>query len=330
MDILALAAALALLLMVLAFALAVAGPTAGVQIRSRLEGVLTVGTGAGQMFDAGAIDPLRRVAAASGPLQGLFSGNWLRRMEQDLRLADSQLHPMDLIALRVGVGGAGFVVGFLVLSALLSNMVVGLLVGLVAFVVGFQIPAYWMNMRRKSRASKLEAQLPDTLTFIANSLKAGFGLLQAMSMAAEQLEHPLATELAITVHETNVGSSTEEAFTNLSERCHNYDLDLVVTAILVQRSAGGNLAEILETVCETMRERARIKGEIITLTAQQRLTGLVISCLPIFVGVMFAFISWEYISLLFTEVLGLVMLGIGAMLWVIGFLVIGRILDIEV
>jgi tight adherence protein B len=327
MDILALATAVALLVTVLAFALAIAGPATGVQIRSRLQGVLT---GTNQTIDMAAVEALRASPTVSGPLQGLFSGNWLRKIEEDLRLADSQLQPMDLIAMRIVLGGAGFAIGLLVLTSLVGNLVFGLIVGAIAFFVGYQIPAFWMNMRRKSRAAKLESQLPDTLTFVANSLKAGFGLLQSMSMAAEQLEHPLSTELAITVHETNVGSSAEEAFINLSERCRNYDLDLVVTAILVQRSAGGNLAEILETVCQTMRERARIKGEIVTLTAQQRLTGLVISGLPIFVGVMFAFISWEYISLLFTETLGLVMLGIGALLWVVGFLVIQRILDIEV
>jgi len=326
MDLLALATAVSLLVTVLAFALAIAGPATGVQIRSRLQGVLA---GTGPAMDASTVDPLRRSAPVAGLLHGIFSGRWLRRMEEDIRLADSQLQPLDVVALRVAIGGAGFVVGFVVLSSLL-NGVFGVLVGVLAFAVGFQIPAVWLSMRRKSRSAKLEAQLPDTLSFIANSLKAGFGLIQAMSMAAEQLEHPLSTELAVTVHETNVGSSTEEAFVNLSERCQNYDLDLVVTAILVQRSAGGNLAEILETVCGTMRERARIKGEIVTLTAQQRLTGLVISCLPIGVGAMFLVISPDYISLLFTETLGLVMLGIGALMWVVGFMVIKRILDIEV
>lgn len=326
MDLLALATAVSLLVTVLAFALAIAGPQTGVQIRSRLQGVLT---GTNQIVDIGAIDPLRRGVPVGGLVQGIFSGNWLRRMEQNIRLADSQLQPLDVVAIRVAVGGAAFAAGFLAVSSLLG-MVLALLAGVLAGAVGFQIPGVWLGMRRKSRIAKLEAQLPDTLTFIANSMKAGFGLIQSMSMAAEQLEHPLSTELAITVHETNVGSSTEEAFLNLSERCHNYDLDLVVTAILVQRSAGGNLAEILETVCETMRERARIKGEIVTLTAQQRLTGLVISCLPIGVGAMFFVISPEYISLLFKETMGLVMLGVGVLMWVVGFMVIQRILNIEV
>ena len=326
MDLLALAAAASLLVTILALALAFAGPATNVQIRSRLQGVLT---GTSQTIDVGAIDPLRRGVQTAGLLQGVVSGVWLRRIERDLRLADSQLQPLDMVALRVALAGVGFVVAYLVVSSLV-NSTVGLLIGLGAAVVGFQIPAFWLNMRRKQRIAKLEAQLPDTLTFIANSLKAGFGLIQSMSMAAEQLERPLATELAITVHETNVGSSTEEAFVNLSERCHNYDLDLVVTAILVQRSAGGNLAEILENVCSTMRERARIKGEIVTLTAQQRLTGLIISCLPIGVGAMFFVISPDYITLLFKETMGLVMLGAGVLMWVVGFLIIQRILNIEV
>jgi len=144
------------------------------------------------------------------------------------------------------------------------------------------------------------------------------------------MEHPIATELAQTVHETNVGSSVEEAFLNLGERGANYDLDLVVTAILVQRSAGGNLAEILQTVTETMRERARIRGEIETLTAQQKLTGIVIALLPVGVGGMFMLVSPEYMNVLFTEMLGRVMLGMAVVMQVVGILVIGRILDIEV
>jgi tight adherence protein B len=122
----------------------------------------------------------------------------------------------------------------------------------------------------------------------------------------------------------------EEAFLNLSERGTNYDLDLVVTAILVQRSAGGNLSEILETVTDTMRERVRIKGEINTLTAQQRLTGFVISLMPVGVGAMFMVVSPDYMTPLFTETLGRVMLLSAVVMQTIGVLIIGRILNIEV
>jgi len=149
-------------------------------------------------------------------------------------------------------------------------------------------------------------------------------------MAADQLEHPIATELDQTVHETNVGSSMDDAFLALSERCNSYDLDLVVTAVLIQRSAGGNLSEILENVAATMRERVRIRGEIQTLTAQQTLTGIVIALLPVGVGGIFMVISPEYITTLFTETMGQVMLGLAIILESVGILVIKRILAIEV
>jgi tight adherence protein B len=206
----------------------------------------------------------------------------------------------------------------------------GLVIAAGAAFGGFQAPQMWVSNRVKSRAQKLEQQLPEALTLVGNSLKAGFGLLQSLSLATQQLEHPISTELAQTVYETNVGSSMDEAFLELSRRCDSYDLDLVVTAILVQRSAGGNLAEILDNVAGTMRERVRIRGEINTLTAQQRMTGFVIGLLPVGVGGLFMLVSPEYISVLFTETIGKVLLAIAVLLEVVGTIVIRRILSIEV
>ena len=120
------------------------------------------------------------------------------------------------------------------------------------------------------------------------------------------------------------------AFLALSERNANYDLDIVVTAILVQRTAGGNLSEILETVTHTMRERFRIRAEITTLTAQQKLTGIVIALMPVGVAGLFLVVSPGYITPLFTDAVGRVMLGAAGMLEFVGILVIQRILDIEV
>ncbi len=128
----------------------------------------------------------------------------------------------------------------------------------------------------------------------------------------------------------NIGSSAEEALVALSERSGSYDLDIVVTAILVQRTVGGNLGEILDNVADTMRERIRIRGEIKTLTAQQKLTGLVIGFIPIGVGVLFQIMSPGYIEPLFTTFVGRMMIGVAVVLEVIGVMVIQRILDIEV
>ena len=320
MDMLALAAAGTIVLTVLAFALSLS-TASNAQIRGRLEDVLS---GTTSVLEIPSIDPLRRARSAS-MFGRLVSAASMAKLQHDLRRADSQLQPVDFISIRLAMAGLGFALPYLFLSG-----IVGILLGAAAALVGFIAPAWWLNQRKQNRNKKLEEQLPDALTMIANSLKAGFGLMQAMSLAGEQLEHPISTELKQTVHETNVGSSTEEAFLALSERTNSYDLDLVVTAILVQRSAGGNLAEILQTVTETMRERVRIRGEITTLTAQQTMTGYVIALLPVGVGGMFMVVSPDYITVLFTENMGRIMLGVAGLLEVIGVVVIRRILAIEV
>jgi tight adherence protein B len=324
MDTTALVAALSIGATVLVFGMAIAsGLSPSTRIRSRLEGALS-GAGAAGVDVAAPIDPLRGHTVA-GMFQFIVSGAWLARMDRELHLADSQLKPLDFIAVRVALAGLGFAVPYLFVGG-----VFGLLIAVAAAGGGFQAPQLWVKQRIRSRAQKLEQQLPEALTLVGNSLKAGFGLLQSLSLAAEQLEHPIATELRLTVHETNVGSSMDEAFVQLSQRCESYDLDLVVTAILVQRSAGGNLAEILDNVAETMRERIRIRGEIQTLTAQQRMTGFVIGLLPVGVGGLFMLVSPEYITVLFTDTIGKVMLGVAAVLEAVGIIVIRRILSIEV
>jgi tight adherence protein B len=322
MDVLAIAAAGSVVAAILSLAVAV-NSASGARIRSRLEGVLSGSTSI--VEGAGAVDPLRRSRASFAMIESVVSGAWLAKMQRELKQADSQLQPIDFIAIRCAMAALGFVVGYLFLGG-----VVGIVVALIGAAAGFVVPQLWLNQKKQGRNKKLEEQLPDALTMIANSLKSGFGLLQALNLAAEQLEEPLATELKQTVHETNVGSSTEEAFQALSDRTQSYDLDLVVTAILVQRSAGGNLSEILQTVAETMRERVRIRGEIETLTAQQKLTGIVVGLMPVGVGGMFMLISPSYITPMFTDPVGRVML-IGALiLETIGVVIIRRILAIEV
>ncbi len=322
MDLLALGTAASVLVAIVSFGLAFAVPPMGAQMRTRLAGVLAGQTAAA---DRAAADAPLRARRGFGFFKQFVSGGWQSKMEHDLRLSDSRLHPSDFLALRVGCAGLAFVAPYISLGG-----VIGMMVGVGAGLAGFQLPQFWISHRMANRAKKLEEQLPEALTMIANSLKAGFGLLQALSLASEQLAHPVSTELAQTVQETNIGSSVEEAFRQLSERNENYDLDMVVTAVMVQRSAGGNLAEILENVTETMRERVRIKGEINTLTAQQKLTGIVIALLPVGVGALFLVISPDYIKPLFVQSMGRIMLGMSVFLEVIGVLVIRRILSIEV
>ena len=323
MDVLAVGAALSILVTVLLLALAFYSSAAlGGQVRFRLEKILA---GTASSVEAATVTPLREGTSVIGLLRFVFSGAWLERMAEDLRRANSNLEPVEFMAIRGAFAGLGFVAAFLFIGGW-----VGLLLGLVIGALAFQLPQIWMNQRRAGRSKKLEAQLPEALTLISNSLKSGFGLLQSLNLAAEQLEDPIASYIGQTIHEMNVGSSVEEAFLSLSERAGNYDLDLVVTAILVQRSVGGNLGEILDTVAATMRDRERIRGEISALTAQQMLTGIVIGLLPVAVGAMFLVVSPDYIGVLFTESFGKILLGAAVVLEAVGIMIIRRILAIEV
>ena len=324
MDIVALGASVSILGMILFIAFAFYTKAAATaQMRGRLEGVLA---GAAPVVEgSGAVTALRPELSVVGALRVVFSGEWLEKMADGLKRADSNLQPSDFVTISVFLAGLGFTVPFLLLGG-----VMGAIAGLGAAVIAFFIPQKWMGHRRESRRQKLEEQLPEALSMIANSLKAGFGLLQSLGQAAEQMDHPLGTELATTIHEMNMGANADEALLALSERSGSYDLDLAVTAMLVQRSVGGNLAEILDTVAAMMRERIRIRGEIKTLTAQQTMTGMVIGALPIGVGAMFMVVSPDYITVLFTDNIGRLMLGVALVLETVGVMVIRRIVAIEV
>ena len=132
------------------------------------------------------------------------------------------------------------------------------------------LPAFWVELRRRRRLRAIDRQLVEGLTQVANSIRAGFAMLQAIDAAAQRLQPPLSEEFARLVADVRLGSSLEDALVSMGERIDSYDLDLVITATLIQRSTGGNLSEILDNVAETIRERDRIRGEIRTLTAQQR------------------------------------------------------------
>jgi tight adherence protein B len=195
---------------------------------------------------------------------------------------------------------------------------------------GYMLPKLYMSRGKSKRVNKLNEQLPDALTMLANALKSGFGLMQSMDLVSRELEHPIATDIRRMLQDINVGAATDEALLALARRSGSSDLDIVVTAMLIQQSTGGNLAEILETVGHTMRERIRIRGEIKTLTTQQVMTGVIIGCLPIFLAMAISVINPDYISLLFTRTAGQFMIAGAIMLEMFGMFVIKRILAIEV
>src|SRR5881397_1584994 len=171
---------------------------------------------------------------------------------------------------------------FLVIPFVFGVAIFNLLLGIGLAVVGYMLPAMWVNGKKKSRINKINQQLVDLLGLVSNSLKSGYGLMQSFEFASRQMNPPIALEVRRMLRDSNLGMGAEEAINALGERIDSTDLDMVLTAINIQRTVGGNLAEILDGVCHMMRERERIRGEISTLTAQQKMSGIVIGGLPVF------------------------------------------------
>lgn len=219
---------------------------------------------------------------------------------------------------------------FFTLPFLFQRGAMAVLFGLGLAVVGYFLPAVYIRSRKKARLSRINAQLVDMLSLVSNSLKSGYGLMQGFEFASQQMHPPLAQELRRMLREANLGLGIEEALNGLGERIDSPDMDMVLTAIAIQRNVGGNLAEVLDKVAFTMRERERIRGEIRTLTAQQRMTGVIIGGLPVGVGLLFFLINPDYMSVLFTETVGRLMLLLAVGLEAVGIVAMKRIMAIEV
>jgi len=327
MDPLALGAAFAVLA---ATVLGVAGlglaatSTAGNRARQRLQNLF--GTSGLEVPGVGSALREKGSSEFLGLGQLFLGREWAAQAALDLDRADLRLKVGEYVALRVAMAPLFFAVAFIVIPSRPVAMVVGMALG----IVGFFAPAFFVRYRKRKRLNKLDSQLDEALTMAANSLKAGFGLLQSLELAAQQMEHPIATELRRTLHDINIGSSTEDALLALSERTSSYDLDIVITAILIQRSVGGNLAEILDTVAHTMRERARIRGHIRAVTSQQRSTGYILGFLPIAVAGLLFLVTNDYMTPLFTTLPGQVLLVGAGIMEFLGILLIQRILAIDV
>lgn len=196
----------------------------------------------------------------------------------------------------------------------------------------FALLAPWLYLERarQRRLHLFNNQLADALVVMTNSLRAGYSFLQAMETVAGEMPPPLAEEFGRAFREMQLGTAAEAALSNLSRRVGSEDLDLIVVALLIQRQIGGNLAEILDNIAETIRERVRIKGEIKTLTAQGRISGLIIGLLPVALLALLFLINPLYVGVLFTEPLGLILLGGAALGEILGVLLIRRIVDIRV
>jgi len=197
-------------------------------------------------------------------------------------------------------------------------------------VLGFFLPRFYVKFRQAKRLRDFSNQLGDAINLLANGLRSGYSLLQAMDAVAGEMPPPMSEEFQRVVREIGLGLSNERAMNNMLRRIPSDDLDLMITAINVQHEVGGNLAEILETISHTIRERIRIKGEIRVLTSQQMLSGYVVSFLPIGLGLLLYAMNPNYMGAMFQEPCGMIMIAVGIISMTIGFIAIRKIVNIEV
>lgn len=210
-------------------------------------------------------------------------------------------------------------------TLIIADVPVRILVGIAAY----WLPRLGLNRQIAARRKTIETQLVDTLSMIANALRSGYSFLQAMEVAARELPEPIAGELDQVLRECRVNIGVEQALTNLITRTGSADLDLTVTAILIQRQVGGNLGEVLDNISVTIRERLRARGEIRTLTAQGRISALIITLLPVALTVMIYLINPAYMRPLFTSPIGLIIMATAVLMNGVGIFLISRIVKIE-
>ena len=214
-------------------------------------------------------------------------------------------------------------------SGLAALFGAGILPSLTLAGLGVFLPLVVIKLKKEKRLKTFESQLGDTLIMICNSLRSGFSFQQAMDNVAADMPAPIGVEFSRVCNEIRYGATMDEALENMADRIKSPDLLLVVSAVCIQRTTGGNLSEILTTISNTIRDRLQIKGEIRSITAQGRTSGLIIGALPAFIGVALMLINPSYMSTFFTTSTGRIMLIVCVVMEIFGFLAIRKVVTIE-
>ena len=244
-----------------------------------------------------------------------------KRLEDTLAMSGIQLNPQEYItlwaALTIGPGLLGSV------FRLETVATAGLCI------VGCAIPPVMVQRSRSKRKQLFNKQLGESLTIMSNCMRSGYSFQQAMQSIAKEMQPPISTEFARVVREINYGTSLEQALNNMVGRVDNQDLELLVSAVITSSQVGANLSEILDTISETVGDRIKLREEVRVLSAQGRLSGIIIGILPVVVILFLMIINPGYLTDFVANPIGKLMLGVSAVLEVLGFIIINRIVDIK-
>lgn len=271
-------------------------------------------------------------AAVKGGGKVGLAGAFLERVGQKLAAADMPLRPVEYLALQAGLGLVGFVVGLFLIGYIHSALLLG--------VGGLMAPMVVRKVKESQRRAKFARQLASALMLLVNSLRSGYGFVKGLELVAAEMDDPISKELKRALREIQLGGSVEASLMSLSKRLGNQDLEIVVCAYLIQRDVGGNLTELMERVAETIRERFRIRGDVRALTAQGRLSGVVVSLLPLVLGFLITLVNPGYFQPVLEPPMyqvgpwsvpfGVLMLGCAVLCQALGALWIFKIVNIKV
>jgi len=244
-----------------------------------------------------------------------------KKLEIELMKADLPLTYEELLVIKI-LSSSAF--GFLAF-ALSKDCFIILLV---CFVI-WNVPRFIIVKRKNDRTKLFDSQLNEGITLISNSLKAGYSFLQAIAVVSAETSDPFSKEFKKLLKEMSLGISEEDALKNLLSRVESEDLRLIMNAILIQKDIGGNLSEILDNISETIRERQKMRNELKTLTAQGRLSGIILMLIPIIIAITIYFFNREYMLLLFTTFTGLAMVAGAIVSELFGLIMIRKIINID-
>ena len=245
----------------------------------------------------------------------------LTKVELFLEQANVPMRPAELLFYGPVTALLATAIAFLLLDPLSALLVVG---GVVL------VPLAVLARKRSRRLKKFEKQLPDSLNLLAGSMRAGFSFMQGLEAIANEAAEPAKRELQRVFTEARLGRNVEDALDDCAERMNSIDMGWVVMALRIQREVGGNLAELLDTVANTMTQRERLRSELKSLTAEGRFSGVVLTIMPFFFLLMFQVLEPDYVPMLFTETIGIIALigaGVGI---IVGWFWLRKIVDIEV
>jgi tight adherence protein B len=259
-------------------------------------------------------------AGLAGAVNSLFER--LGKVNRLFDQADSPLKPETFYSVSAGCGVLG------VVATMVGHAPVPLYP--LGAIIGASLPWGWLLFRRRSRFKRFAKQLPDALELIARALRSGHSLAAALHVVSEEMPDPIAMEFGQVYEEQNLGIGVEQALKSMLVRMPNLDLKFFVTAVVIQKQAGGDMAEILDKIGYIIRERFKIMGQVQALTGEGRISGVVLMALPIALFFAVYYLNPTYVMLLFTDNMGRKMIGVAVVLQILGAITIKKIVNIKI